>query len=75
MSDGVVYLMQINEIRKRKFLEKLKEAGDYGFFDHQLAEEFGWQLNSVKATAKMLSNENKVKIVSTIKGWYICGLD
>jgi hypothetical protein len=67
--------MQINEIRKRKFLEKLKEAGDYGFFDYQLSEEFGWQLNSVKATAKMLSNENKIRIVETKVGWYLCSLE
>lgn len=67
--------MQINDIRKRKFMNKLKEAGDYGFFDFQLVEEFGWQLNSVKATAKMLSNENRVKIVETAKGWYICSLE
>ena len=67
--------MQINEIRKRKFMSKLKEAGDYGFFDYQLVEDFGWQLNSVKATAKMLSNENKVRIVETCSGWYMFYLD
>lgn len=67
--------MQINDIRKKKLLDKLKEAGDFGYFDYQLAEEFGWQINSVKSTAKMLSNENKTKIIETTKGWYICGLE
>lgn len=63
---------KLNDLRDRKFLNKLLEQGDLGYFDYELAEFFGWKLIAVRSTAGSLQKRNLVNVVDTSKGWYIC---
>ena len=65
----------LNLLRENKFLDKLKEKGDLGYFDFELAEFFGWQLTPTRSTAGALRNRDQVNVTETKLGWYICLAD
>lgn len=64
----------LNILKDKKFLEKLNEQGDVGYFDYQLADMFGWKLVAVRSEAGSLEKRELVHIIKTKKGWYICSL-
>lgn len=65
----------LTEQRNNKFLNKVKEAGDLGYFDHELAEMLGWTITTVRSTASCVQAQDRVNVISTDQGWYICNLE
>ncbi len=62
----------LTELKYKKVIDKLKEKGDFGYFDYELAEFFNWQLTAVRSTVGSLLKKELVYYKETSKGWYIC---